>query len=445
MTRTIAALLNAGITDDLSPEEAKQVHLINSMVVYSIPLAIIAVGFSLYLGVDNPLVVGAVVITVVIPPLVLWLNAGGRYILAKATSCIASIISVTLFTLAFGLASQFQLYLFALVGIPFVYFSVEHLVPRYIVTSLGVIAFLALGYYGETSNGWRIIVSEQILGTLGLVNILGAFFVLLLLLYLLNKENEVINTAQQRSQQLLTHRNRELTRKNAELEQFTRIASHDLNEPLRTIGGYISLIEEEYHTEKDEELDLCYQFIHEALDRMTTMIRILLDYAHLDNSVRLEELDVASFVAGARADNVQQLKDADVAFRESEFSPITGLPILRQVFTNLIANAIKFRAPNRPTVIEITQSESPDTWQFSVKDNGIGIDPTGAKRIFELFTQLHNRGEYEGHGIGLTFCRKIVEAHGGRIWVTSEPGEGSEFRFTVPKSPPLRVVAPPTL
>lgn len=227
----------------------------------------------------------------------------------------------------------------------------------------------------------------------------------------------------------------ELARSNAELEQFAYVASHDLQEPLRMVATYTQLLAERYRGKLDESAD---KYIHYAVDgatRMQAMIQDLLSLSRAgrsDNNVRrIECSDVVELA----------LKNLYVAIQESGAVVTCGhLPTLManaiqlsQVFQNLIANAIKFRGAD-PPAIRIGAEEKAGEWLFSVDDNGIGIAAEHSEVIFAIFQRLHTRSEYAGNGIGLAICKKIVERHGGRIWLDAKEGSGSAFRFTLPIS-----------
>jgi PAS domain S-box-containing protein len=237
----------------------------------------------------------------------------------------------------------------------------------------------------------------------------------------------------------LEEKARELERSNQELEQFAYIASHDLQEPLRMIASYTQLLERRY---KDKLEPDALQFISYAVDgasRMQTLINDLLAYSRVGTRAKaFVSIDCGEVVKKA-------LKNLEIAIEESSAKISVGeLPQvlgdatqLTQLFQNLVGNAIKFRG-DKPPVIQI--SATPETegaapvWHLSVHDEGIGIEPQYFERIFVIFQRLHTREEYPGTGIGLAVCKKIVERHGGRIWVESESGKGSTFHFTFPRN-----------
>jgi PAS domain S-box-containing protein len=224
---------------------------------------------------------------------------------------------------------------------------------------------------------------------------------------------------------------RQLESKNKELEQFAYIASHDLQEPLRTISSFVDLLVEDYGDKMEAEADTYLNYISDASHRMTQLIKGLLDYSRIGSQSQLSEVDCGQLL-------LEITKDLDVAIAEqgAEISWL-GLPTLvtygselRQLLQNLIANAIKFHSPGAKPIVQVSAKLHAGMWKITVTDNGIGIEAQYMERIFMIFQRLHTRQEYEGTGIGLAHCKKIVELLGGSIWVESVPGEGSRFHFT---------------
>lgn len=228
----------------------------------------------------------------------------------------------------------------------------------------------------------------------------------------------------------------ELQRSNAELEQFAYVASHDLQEPLRMVTGYTGLLAKRYRGRLDADADEFIRYATEGCDRLKRLIDDLLAYSRIDRRADPEETtsaeaalkDAIAGIGPAVAD-----AGAEIVWREGTLPRVrVARSQLAMLFQNLLSNAIKFRAPSRPPLVRVSVEAGEPDWQFSVEDNGIGIAPEFHARIFQLFQRLHGRAEYEGTGIGLALCRKIVERSGGRIWVESKSGAGAVFRFTLP-------------
>ena len=229
---------------------------------------------------------------------------------------------------------------------------------------------------------------------------------------------------------------RELARSNEELQQFAYVASHDLQEPLRMISSYTQLIARRYGDRLDGDAREFMGFIVDGAARMKQLIEDLLAYSRVGTRGReLQPTESAAALSKALVNlrAAQEASGASVTHGELPVILADGQQVT-QLFQNLIGNAMKFRA-EEPPKIHVACEERPDLWVFTVRDNGIGLDPQYSDRIFMMFQRLHTKAEYPGTGIGLAICKKIVDRHGGRIWVESQPGKGCTFGFTIPRQP----------
>ncbi|MBW4420691.1 MAG: GAF domain-containing protein [Myxacorys californica WJT36-NPBG1] len=226
----------------------------------------------------------------------------------------------------------------------------------------------------------------------------------------------------------------DLERSNAELKKFAYVASHDLQEPLNQVANYVQLLEMRYHDNLDQDATDFIDFAVEGVSLMQTLIDDVLAYSKVDLKGIEWELTEVETALNQALGNVRGRTTETGAVITSEPMPtiVADGTQLMQLFQNLIGNAIKFRQKDELPKIHIGVQRQEDAWLFSVKDNGIGIDPQFADRIFVIFQRLHTRDEYAGSGMGLAICKKIVECHRGRIWVESELGKGATFYFTIP-------------
>jgi len=226
----------------------------------------------------------------------------------------------------------------------------------------------------------------------------------------------------------------ELRRSNAELEQFAYVASHDLQEPLRTVAGMVTLLQRRYQGQLDKRADEYIGYAVDASDRMQQLINDLLDFSRVERKGKpFENTDTEAVFQNVLA-NLQTAIIESGANITHDPLPVVQADAgqLTRVLQNLVGNAIKFRGTEMPK-IHIKTDKIDSGWQFSVRDNGLGIDPQYFERVFQLFQRLHTRQKYPGTGIGLALCKKIIERHGGKIWIESELNHGSTFIFTLPE------------
>jgi len=248
--------------------------------------------------------------------------------------------------------------------------------------------------------------------------------------------NEELEKIVQKRTANLSESNRELKRNNKDLEQFAYVASHDLKEPLRIVGNFVGLLSRKYKNNLDDTANEFIFYIEDGVKRMSALIDSILTYSGVgEKEITLRDGDLNNILEIKMRDLSQRIQEKNVDLRIGELpSVFCETNQIGMVFYNLINNAIKFNKNEKPIVTVTNHDDgSEDFWKFSVADNGIGIAPEYQEKIFEIFRRLHSKSEYEGTGIGLALCQKIIDRHGGRIWIESEPGEGATFFFTIDK------------
>lgn len=243
-------------------------------------------------------------------------------------------------------------------------------------------------------------------------------------------------TERKRSEETIIKAVEELKRANTELERFAYICSHDLQEPLRTINSFCQLLEKQMADKLDEKSRHYIQFITEASTRARDLISDVLNYSRVDIEIEKQKKVDLEGVLDAILGNLDvRLKEVGATITNDNLPVIMGNKTqLLQLLQNLIQNAIKFCSEDKAPHVHVGAVMEDNFWKFFVRDNGIGIQPAYQQKIFEIFQRLHKRSEYPGTGIGLAICKKIVERHGGEIWVESELGKGSTFYFTLPRN-----------
>ncbi|MFK8182524.1 MAG: ATP-binding protein [Phormidesmis sp.] len=226
----------------------------------------------------------------------------------------------------------------------------------------------------------------------------------------------------------------DLGRSNAELKKFAYVASHDLQEPLNQVANFVQLLELRYGNKLDQDAKEFITFAVEGVGQMQLLIDDVLLYSKVDiQGINCVPIDVETPLAQALKNLAGRIRETGAVLSHDPMPTLVADPTqLMQLFQNLIGNAIKFRRPEVAPVIHIGVAREDDSWVFSVQDNGIGLDPQFAERVFIIFQRLHTRDEYPGSGMGLAICKKIVDCHRGRIWIESVEGQGATFKFTLP-------------
>jgi light-regulated signal transduction histidine kinase (bacteriophytochrome) len=252
---------------------------------------------------------------------------------------------------------------------------------------------------------------------------------------MLERSLELTSTELTHNYEQIEAQKQELQRSNAELESFAYIASHDLQEPLRTVQSYVQLLRKRYADKLDADANEFMGFAVEGVTRMRALIDDLLTYARLASRARpFEQTELDEVLAEVLRGLQVRLDEKHAKIEHAELPAVMGdRRQLGQLFQNLIANAVKFHKPGAHPTVKIEVEPREVEYVITIADDGIGIAAEYREKIFVIFQRLHSRDEYDGTGLGLAVCKKIVERHGGKIWVESEPGHGARFRFTIPK------------
>ncbi len=246
-------------------------------------------------------------------------------------------------------------------------------------------------------------------------------------------ERRRVEERQRRYAAQLKQANVELQRSNQQLGEFAYVASHDLQEPLRSVGHFCQLLKQQYKGRLDEQADMWIDFAVDGAQRMRTLIDDLLAYSRVTTQTQqFEVVDCSAVMHRVIANLSSSIEQSRAEVIQADLPTVTADKTqMLQLFQNLIGNAIKFRKEKTPKV-HVGAERHEDEWIFAVRDNGIGIEPEHRERVFKMFKRLHTHEQYAGNGVGLAICKRIVERHGGRIWLESQSGEGTVFFFSIP-------------
>ena len=281
----------------------------------------------------------------------------------------------------------------------------------------------------ETFRQQRTI--EFVLATLAWIGI-TALLIVWVISHFITREITRIRVEEEHREKLL----KQLVETNTELERFAYVASHDMQEPVRMVNIYSQMIATDYDARLDDTGRRYLGVVTSAAARMHRLVQDLLQYSRLQHDhSRHEAVDLNEQLNHVRGNFTRLIEDTGARIEAGPLPEVVGNPVqIQRLLANLINNAIKYQRPGEVPVIKINATDLGEQWQVAVQDNGLGVEPQFAMQIFEPFRRLHTWDQHEGTGIGLAICRKIVERHGGRIWVESQPGEGACFCFTLPKA-----------
>lgn len=415
---------NIGIDANTELEIAKRIRIVNTIAIIAIFCGFMILAYA-YLDnwpVQSFFVFGFISASTFVP---LILNHFKKTYASRMIFVFIAYIDIIALCIVFGSSFHYQYFFLGVIGLPLVFLGNEPGKKKLYLCGLAVILWMYTEWHFTVFEPW-ILIDSLNTNSISLVNDLMTFLMVFITVYVFTQESD---------QHLKTlEDNSKLEETNIQLEHFAYIASHDLNEPLRTVSSFVDIIKEEYEETLNEDLDTYFSFINDALTRMRLMIDGLLNYSRIGKSGDFQVVDMNILLSEVKKDLEVLIKQKNVIIKGYKLPEIYCLELeIRQLFQNLITNAIKFQHLDVAPVIEVTSKEKRHYWQFCVSDNGIGISSEMQHKIFNIFTKLHLQTDYEGHGIGLAFCKKIVEIHQGKIWVESEPHQGSRFYFTILK------------
>lgn len=425
---TLYKLVYLGVSKDLPLEEQIKTKLTNAIIViliigciislsafYLIDVSIFEFGWKMFM------------IPISFYVVVLILSHNNHIIIARHLFMVIANSAIFYFSLLLGNGLGVELFFVIMICISFLIMPTSQKFFPFLYSGISLLLII-IGHFD-----WPALILElndKARFHMATFNSCAAIIAIFILIKLFNdsflKNSRVIEEQNIELKRLVTE--------NKDLEHFAYIASHDLSEPIRTINSFIEIIKEEYHDPNNQELNEYFQFIDTSSKRMRNMIHGIANYTKLGREKNFEPCNLNETITNLEQDLAQIISEYSAIVKKSQLPTIkcnaTGI---QQVFQNLMVNAIKFQHSNTPPVIEITYQEKPDHWEFCVKDNGIGIHENKQEAVFQMFTKLHRPTEFKGHGIGLAFCKKIIELHQGNIWIESTLNVGSKFYFSISK------------
>lgn len=444
--RLIRDVVNIGIGKNTPPIEQKYILLSNSINLTT--LVLIPIYSILFTVVGFPLP-GLVLIPVFFLMLIpLCLTAMQYYLTARVLLIGSLNVVLCMYALFFGREANLHFLYVVFATVPFLLFSLRQfvfIIPSWVLSFICfcIVRFSLLHIPLSANKESQTVIS---------ISMIALTFVWLTLnFYYLKRANASMSRSliEQNTELLKEIERRKATEanmlkyikdveeKDRELKQLTHIAAHDLQEPLRTITSYTQLLQRQVDVEHNPAGETYMQFITEATHRLKKLMSDLLDYYDVTALSHTEKVNCTSLLKDIEEGMNSYIAQHHAVITYNDLPEVNAnRQYFKILFGNLITNGIKFQKKGEMPVINISAEQSDNYWKFSVKDNGIGIQEKYFDKIFLIFQRLHNYNEYEGTGIGLALCQKIVELHGGKLWVESEEGKGSVFYFTLPVSNP---------
>lgn len=367
-----------------------------------------------------------------------FLHISGKYVIAKANAFIATLALVTFMLFKAGTGSGIEFYFLSLTMLPAIIFEKKRTI--YFFQAISILCLISQKIY-EDIYAQEIISSLETYRIFYIVNsVFSGLLAILVLAFFKNQskksEEEILRTKNTIEEKniALENLNASLSRSNRDLEQFAYVASHDLKEPLRMISTFATLLARKCG-DKDEDIAEYNKYITSGVGRMQNLINDLLTYAKIGSEEReYDWIDTTKVIEDVKQHLGLVIAETDAQINYKNIPQVYGIySQLSQLFYNLIANAIKFRRQEEIPNITINCFNKEDHWLFTVTDNGIGIKKEYCEKVFVIFQRLHNSEKFPGTGIGLSLCKRIVERHGGDIWLESEPGKGTTVFFKIQK------------
>lgn len=405
---SLSYLLDLGLTNDLSSLDTVRYRVINIINYIIVIGAFLLLAYRIYFPDFIAITVDSILL------LLILLNI---FFCKKSRHHIAiNLTAIYLLILAVILCNRSELFISGVVYLSILPITFVLLHPKSLGKHLYYLASISIFTYFS----YHLELDKTVLFTYYIVTL--GFYITFL------KFIDLIEQKQQELEEVIT----KLETKNAELRQFNYITSHDLQEPLGIINNFSQILSSKYSQALDELGKASLKHIQNASNRMSALIKGLLDYALIGNSGNHEPIPISELLENIKKTLKPILTSTNTKLIvEKTFIIFGSKTEIEILFQHLITNAIKFRKPGTNPVIKIGVEKKGNFWQFSIKDNGIGISEKYLTKIFDIFQQLHPRNKYEGHGIGLSYCKKIVHIHEGRIWVESILNQGSTFYFTI--------------
>ncbi|WP_062615860.1 ATP-binding protein [Flammeovirga sp. SJP92] len=422
-------LQNIGVHEGLDAMTVKKVHLANNLSLMCIGAASILFIFTLTYNVPLEAKVFLCFIGPVLS-IIPTLNYFRYYRIAQIAFCCLALLIITSMSVTLGKSFHFQYVLLPYLGLPFVMFEDEIGIKKIIFSLFGILLFIYLEWHFCNFDPLITLPEDGPKANQFLTDILIFGIVFLLFFFFINENKSYIKKLQRKQEQLVD--------KNYELEHFTYICSHNLSEPLRTASSFLEFVKKEIK-DSSKKLDIYFNYIHEEIERMDQMILSLLSFSKLSKAFDFKVTDLNTTLSDIKIELKEVIAEKNVVFNYEYLPSIYAEPqLIKKLFKHLISNAIKYQKQDALPFITIHFKENPNNWEFVVVDNGIGIKEDNQHKIFSMFTRLHLDSEYDGIGVGLSFCKKIIEIHGGQIWVESKVNEGSKFHFSIKKHLPVQ-------